>query len=430
MTPVTPLTRTTPGTSAADACGCPDFQVSRRSLLRGAAAVVGAAVTTSLVGDVFTQTAYGNVTGGNVLVVVSLRGGADGLSLVVPHGDPAYAEARPVIGIPTGSLLAKDAMFGLHPAFAPLVPLWNAGTLGAVHAVGLPQPNRSHFAAMEEVEDADIGSPERRGWINRMVGLMGAPDPVRGMQLGSGIVPTSLYGEVPTVSLSNYRKLTLPGATGSWAAPTRQSLTSAWTGVDTALGRGAVSALDVTQRLASLNGSQAPANGARYPGTSLGDALGETARTVRADVGARVIAVDCGAWDHHTGLGTVNAGLLRNNAVDLAGSLAAFMTDLGADGSRVTVLTISEFGRRVHENGGNGLDHGHGNCMLAMGAGVKGGRYVAQWPGLADGNLVQGDLAVTTDYRSVLSEAVSARFPEVSVPQVFPGFSPTPVGLF
>ncbi|MBA2638570.1 MAG: DUF1501 domain-containing protein [Nocardioidaceae bacterium] len=418
------------GTATADDCGCTDYRVSRRSLLRGAAGFAGAAVATSLVGDVFTQTAYGNVVGGNVLVVVSLRGGADGLSLVVPHGDPAYAAARPNIGVPTSSLLAKDPMFGLHPAFAPLVPMWSAGTFGAVHAVGLPQPNRSHFAAMEEVEDADPGSAERRGWINRMVGLMGPADPVRGMQLGGGVVPTSLYGEQPTVSLRNYKDLTLPGATGSWAAPTRQSLSTAWDGVDNALGRGAVSALDVTQRLAPLSGTSPPANGARYPLTSLGQALGETARTIRADLGARLIAVDCGAWDHHTGLGTVQAGLLRNNANDLAQSLAGFFTDLGTTADRVTVLTISEFGRRVEENGGNGLDHGYGNCMLALGAGVRGGRYLAQWPGLADGNLVQGDLAVTTDYRSVLSETLVARFPEVSVPQVLPGFTPAAVGLF
>lgn len=411
-------------------CGCSDYRVSRRSLLRAAAAFTGAAITTSLVGDVFTQTAYGNTTGGNVLVVVSLRGGADGLSLVVPHGDPAYAPARPVIGIPTGSLLAKDAMFGLHPAFSPLLPMWNSGKFGAVHAVGLPQPNRSHFSAMEEVEDADVGSAERRGWINRMVGLMGPADPVRGMQLGNGVVPTSLYGEQPTVCLRNYKKLTLPAATGSWAEPTRQSLTTAWTGVDSPLGRGALSALSVTQRLASLSGAQPPANGARYPATSLGGALAETARTVRAGLGARIVAVDCGAWDHHTGLGTVNAGLLRNNAVDLAQSLAAFFTDLGASGDQVTVLTISEFGRRVVENGGNGLDHGYGNCMLALGAGVKGGRYIAQWPGLASNNLVGGDLSVTTDYRSVLSEAVATRFPEVSVPEVFPGFTRSTVGLF
>jgi len=151
---------------------------------------------------------------------------------------------------------------------------------------------------------------------------------------------------------------------------------------------------------------------------------------VRADVGARVIAVDCGAWDHHTGFGSTESGEFRANADDLAKSLAGFFTDLGTDANRVTVLTISEFGRRVRENGSNGLDHGYGNCMLALGAGVRGGRYLARWPGLADGNLVQGDLAVTTDYRSVLWEAIVARFPEASVPQVFPGFTGTPVGMF
>jgi uncharacterized protein (DUF1501 family) len=283
---------------------------------------------------------------------------------------------------------------------------------------------------MEEVEDADVGSLERRGWINRMVGLMGEPDAVRGMQLGNGVVPTSLYGVQPTVSLTNYKNMGLPATANGWLAPTRQSLATTWTGVDSPLGRGAVSALDVSQRLAPLATMTAPLNGAVYPATPLGTAMRDTARTIRANVGARVIALDCGSWDHHVNLGTASAGLLRNNVIDLANTLAALFADLGADASRVTVLTISEFGRRVQENGSNGVDHGYGNCMLALGAGVKGGRFHGRWPGLAAGSLVQGDLAVTTDYRSVLSEAVSARFPDVSLPQVFPSFAPSTVGVF
>ena len=174
-------------------CSCPEFgRTSRRGFLKGAAGVAGAAVLTRTVGDAFTQVSFGATTSPNVLVVLSMRGGADGLSLVVPHADLGYALARPTIAVPTSALLAKDASFGLHPGLQPLLPMWDAGTFGAVHAVGLPQPNRSHFTAMEQVEDADPGSPERRGWINRMIGQIGASAPQDAVQLGSGVVDPQL----------------------------------------------------------------------------------------------------------------------------------------------------------------------------------------------------------------------------------------------
>ena len=149
---------------------CDDFRLSRRRFLAGTGALIGGAAVSGMIGDVFTQTAYG-APGGNTLVVLSLRGGSDGLSMIVPHGDPGYAKARPTIGLPTGSLLAKDSMFGLHPEFEPVLPMWQSGKFGAVQAVGLRVPNRSHFAAMEAVEDADPGSSARIGWLNRMIGL-------------------------------------------------------------------------------------------------------------------------------------------------------------------------------------------------------------------------------------------------------------------
>ena len=145
---------------------------------------LGGAAVSGMVGDVFTQTAYG-APGGNTLVVLSLRGGSDGLSMIVPHGDPGYTKARPTIGVPTKSLLAKDSMFGLHPEFEPVLPLWQSGKFGAVQAVGMPVPNRSHFAAMEAVEDADAGSSARIGWLNRMIGLTPEDVPQEGLQLGS-----------------------------------------------------------------------------------------------------------------------------------------------------------------------------------------------------------------------------------------------------
>jgi len=420
--------RALPG--ALDECGCDDFSVSRRTLLRGFAVIGGAMVTSQLVGDVFTQVAYGAATGqSNVLVVLSLRGGADGLSLVVPHGDPHYYSARPRIGIPVGGLLAKDAMFGLHPAFGPLLPMWEAGTFGAVQAVGLPQPNRSHFAAMEAVEDAAPGSDERRGWINRVVGLTGADDPVEGVQLGDSVVPGSLYGPAPTMSLSSLTRLRLPGDGSDAQIPTRQSLRTAWDGVDTALAQGLRSALDTSARLRTLADPEGPASGALYPVSNLATSLADAARLIRADVGAKVVTVDCGSWDMHDNLGTAAQGPMRSRLDDTVKSLAAFFVDLGPTADRVTVATLSEFGRRVSENGNFGLDHGYGNCMLAMGAGIKGGQVHATWPGLGAGNLIDGDLAVTTDYRSVLAELVASRFPEVSPAAAFPGFSAQPVGI-
>jgi uncharacterized protein (DUF1501 family) len=172
-----------------------------------------------------------------------------------------------------------------------------------------------------------------------------------------------------------------------------------------------------------------PQNGASYPSGGLGIALAETAMLVRANLGVRVVTIDFGSWDMHTSMGSVSSGQMRNKIDEMARALAAFFTDLGTAGDRVTLVTLSEFGRRVEENGANGLDHGYGNCVLALGAGVRGGRYYGRWPGLGNASLVSGDLAVTTDYRSVLSEIVATRFPEASTSQLFPSFTPEPLGL-
>jgi len=410
-------------------CGCDDFRLSRRRFLRGLGAAGGAAVLTSLVGDTFTEIALGADTSTNVLVVISLRGGADGLSMVVPHGDPAYATARPTIGIPRDSLIAQDDLFGLHPAFAPLLPQWNAGSLAAVHAVGLPQPNRSHFAAMELIEDADPGSTERRGWINRLVGTMGSADPVEAVQLGSGNTATSMFGSEPYLALSDLLRLSIPSGGGVWEGPTRESLAATYRSVGGPLGAGARAALDVSARLADLAQPAPPANGAVYPAGGLASALAQAARVVRRQIGARVVAVDAGGWDMHTQMGMVGGGTMTSRVGELTQSLAAFWVDLGAHSEQVTVVTVSEFGRRVQQNADSGLDHGYGNCMLAMGAGVNGGRYYARWPGLGAPSRVEGDLAVTVDYRSVLSELLASRFPDVSIPSVFPGFTRESVGV-
>ena len=412
------------------AASCCDFDRSRRNFLRNLGLLAGVGVITSTTGASFMQAAFASTgAASNVLLVLSLRGGADGLSLVVPHGDIAYAAARPKLAVPSSTLLARDAMFGLHPKFAPLMPMWTAGSFAAVNAVGLAAPNRSHFAAMEAIEDADAGSVERRGWLNRLVGLDQVESSVEGAQIGSAIVPTSLYGASPVLAMADIDDMSLPGRDSSTGHARRvASLTEAWAEDSTSLGRGARAALDMSDVFADVAGQPSePLNGAVYPGGDLGKSLGDAARLVRADIGAEVITVDAGAWDMHVGVGGVDAGLLTTAVEELALALNAFFTDLGSLGSRVTVVTISEFGRRVAENASNGLDHGWGNVMLLLGAGVRGGRYHGTWPGLGDGKLVDGDLAVTNDYRSVLAEVVSSRF-GADVSKVFPGFRPTPIG--
>ena len=407
-----------------DACSCSDFETSRRRFLAGLGAATGTAIVGGLVGDAFQQVGFGATAANpNVIVVLSLRGGADGLSMVVPHSDPGYTRNRDRTAIPASTLLARDSHFGLHPGFAPLAPMWRAGTFAAVNAVGMRTPNRSHFSAMEKVEDADPGSAERRGWINRMVGLQGGTSPVQAVQMGGSLIPTSLYGSAPVMGLRELPDLLLTGDPREEQTH-RESLNTVWAGVSGSLGQGARGALQVTRELRSLgNTVPAPANGARYPDGDLGAALKSTATMIRAQVGARVVTIDYGSWDMHANLGTVEYGPMQSMISELAGGLAAFFTDLGALGANVTVVTMSEFGRRVKENGAMGLDHGYGNCMLLLGAGVRGGRYHGDWPGLGDA-LVDGDLAVTRDHRSVIAEVLRSRVPEVSIPAVFPDFTP------
>lgn len=236
-------------------------------------------------------------------------------------------------------------MFGLHPMFAPLMPMWTAATFAAVNAVGLAVPNRSHFAAMEEIEDADPGSLERRGWLNRLVGLDDQISPVEATQLGSPIVPTALYGDSPVLAVADIDDMTLPGRDSPEAYARRiASLRQAFSDELGPLGRGARAALDMSEVFADVAGQPgAPENGAVYPLGDVGRALADAARLVRADIGAEVITVDCGGWDMHVGIGDVDGGLMTSSVTELALALHAFFVDLGAAGSRVTVVTISEF---------------------------------------------------------------------------------------
>jgi len=380
-------------------------------------------------GEAFMSTAYAATTPApSVLVVLSMRGAVDGMSLVVPHGDPVYYAARPGISIAADKLIARDAFFGLHPDMAPLLPMWTSGQLAAVHATGLAAPNRSHFSAMEELEEADPGSSARVGWLNRLIGRDTDSNPLQAIQFGTSTPPTELAGPQPTVSVGSIDEMRLSGD-DKWDVKggRPRSMHTLWTPATGPLGAGARTALRAVTDFAPARATSAtPLNGASYPDNSdLGRALAAAARTIRADIGAEVIAIDHGSWDHHSDLGTLAWGSMQAMVKEFAGSLAAFFTDLGDLAAKVTLVTISEFGRRTRENANYGLDHGYGNAMLLLGAGVRGGQYYGNWPGLT--NTADGDLLVTTDYRSVLSEVITKRL-GASTGAVFPHFSPQTVG--
>jgi uncharacterized protein (DUF1501 family) len=368
-----------------------------------------------------------------VLVVLSLRGGADGLSLVVPYADPGYYSARPTIAVPQNQLLAgtTDGRFGLHPKLAPLLPMWNAGELAVVHATGLTTANRSHFSAMEEVEDAQPGSSARVGWLNRLVGTASTGSPLQGVGLLNGTPPTELSGPVPLMTIGSLDDASI-AADDQWdtdpAGKRRRSLHTLWDNDRSPMGTAVRSTLQATRDLTPAV-AQAD-NSASYGGSELGKALSAAARIIRGNVGTEVITVDQGDWDMHTDLGNLAGGRMIGHAEDLATALAAFFADLGDQAGKVTLVTISEFGRRVLENGNRGLDHGWGNVMFVAGAGVKGGHvYVDQqqgWKPLSDD--LESDLHVTTDYRDVLAEIVATRFGR-PVSTVFPGLTPTTLGF-
>jgi uncharacterized protein (DUF1501 family) len=412
-------------------CGCPDTGgLSRRSFLKGAAAtgvLAGLASETLATRLAFASSPYD----GDVLVVLSLRGGFDGLNAIVPAADPNYATWRPNIAIPQGALLQLDGTFGMHPAMAPLKPLWDAGTFGVVHAVGQEKPNRSHFSAMEELERAAPGTSMRTGWLDRVLGVRGADTSFQGMQLGSGMAAPAFLGNGPELAM---RSVDSFGLDAAWDAEERSlwdaALRGLHVGAPDALKAPAKAALGALNTTATLQkAGYTPENGAGYPDSDLGRALRDVARLVKASVGLQVAAVDYGDWDMHAGMGGPDHGWMHDHLAELSHTLSAFAADLGPDLANVTVVTLTEFGRRVQENGSGGSDHGFGQVVLLLGGGVHGGKVHGTWPGLAESDLVDGDLNGLNDYRQVLAEILEKRCGTGSLSQIFPGISQDRLGV-
>lgn len=370
--------------------------------------------------------------GGNVLVCVFQRGGADGLNLVVPYAESAYYAARPAISVaPPGSgggALDLDGFFGLHPRLGALEPLFHDGELAFVHAAGSPDESRSHFDAQDFMEKGFLGKGVVfDGWLNRHLKQSEASGeiPFRAVGLGQSL-QLSLQGSVPVVGVSQLDDFDLVTPAQSRAAMEAALLELFdGPGVIDSIAAGVVDSVNL---LKAAGVDEIPVeNGAVYPQTAFGSRLQQLAQLIKADLGLEIAAVDIGGWDHHDQENNVLGGL----AGDFGDSLAAFNTDLGARMEQVTVVAMTEFGRRLAENASAGTDHGHGGLMLALGGGVNGGRVHGDWPGLSAQDLNRGDLEVTTDFRSVLAEVLSKRLGNPDPSEIFPEFTgPTDVGVF
>ena len=342
-----------------------------------------------------------------VLIALYLRGGADGLHLVVPNGDPGYYTSRPTIQVPRDSQLALDGFFGLNPVLAPLLPLYQTGALAFVHAVGSPDPSRSHFDCQDFMERAAPGNRSIvDGGLARWLARVGAGRAIAGVTLRHTRAK-ALQGAAPSLAFPSLGGFALSGnAIDERRAALEQRYAEVGVDAGTAgalLDEAADMAFAAVDVLATVDRTTTIV----YPASELGAVLQDAAALVKADIGVRAIAVDVGGWDHHTDT------LLRTEDVggDLAACLAAFHADLGSRAATTLTLAMTEFGRRVAENGSGGTDHGHGGLMMALGGGIAGGRVLVaggSWPGLAPDALYRGqDLAATTDFRSVFAEALS-----------------------
>ncbi len=406
---------------------CTDLVCTRRRLLTGLGLAAGvAAVEVASPRLAFAATR----PRGDLLVVVSLRGGADGLSLVPPIGDPGYLAARPSIGVTGQQALRLDRTFGLHPGLKPLLPYWTDRRLAVVQAVGDADGTRSHFEATDAMErGVDVSSGVTTGWIDRYLTVRGLrPADFPALAIGSA-PPGTLTGPAPDLTTRDVRSLGIKVAKARRPA-IEQALGQMYEGLAGPVASAARGTLSALQSFAPFREQDyVPRGGAVYPSDGLGAALKQVAQVARAGIGLEVATVEGGGWDTHEGMGGALGGYMATQVGRLGQALAAFAADLGPLLATTTIVTVSEFGRRVAQNGSGGVDHGHGSTMLVLGGGINGARVYGRWPGLGASQLEDGDLRVTTDYRDVLGSVVQRRLGVASADRVFPGHRVRDVGL-
>ncbi|HEY6339261.1 MAG TPA: DUF1501 domain-containing protein [Candidatus Sulfotelmatobacter sp.] len=412
------------------------MSITRRVFLRNSGlAVVGTAAVPSFLA----RAAYGAAQASGArtkrLVVIFQRGAADGLNIVVPHGEPQYYAMRPSINIPRKALFDLDGLFGLHPSLSPFLPLWEQRHLAIVHAAGSPDPTRSHFDAQDFMESGTPGMKATEdGWLNRSLHALPQPawsqpnssSAFRAIALGPSL-PRILSGSEPAVAMNNINDFSIGGRN-----PKPSPVATAFEAMydhssDTVLHGTGEETFDAVKMLKSADpGKYTPAPGANYPKGRFGDSLRQLAQLIKANLGVQVAFADIGGWDHHVNEGSTE-GQIANVLTEFSQSLAALWTDLGDLGEETVVVTMSEFGRTARENGNRGTDHGHANVMFVIGGPVRGGKVYGRWPGLDQSQLYEGrDLALTTDFRQVIGEAVARHMGNTNLANVFPGYDNQP----
>ncbi len=406
--------------------------MQRRTLLQGAA-LMGSALLP--IGRAAWAARTDSPAGQGRLVVILLRGAVDGLNVVVPYADPGYAAARPSIALARpgaeGGVLDLDGRFGLHPALAPLLPLWQQRRLAFVHAAGSPDATRSHFDAQDYMESATPGrksTPD--GWLNRLLGALPADGieraaPTRAVSVGP-VLPRICAGRNAIATIASGSAATRPTLLDR--RPVGDAFAQLYDGDDKLAQAYQASQLAHREVMSSMAGEdlqremQAADNGAPLPNGFPDDAA-RLAQLMRRDRRVQLAFLALGGWDTHANQGAAS-GQLANRLQPLGRGLAALAQGLGPAFDETTVVVMSEFGRTVRQNGNGGTDHGHGNVMWLLGGRVAGGQVLGRWPGLAADALYEGrDLAVTTDFRQVLAEVCTRHvgLPEARLDDVFPG---------
>jgi uncharacterized protein (DUF1501 family) len=413
------------------------MSINRRFFLKSGAVALASiglskAAPSFLERAVFAQ--QGNAaTGGarrKTLIAIFQRGAVDGLNMVVPFGERAYYELRPSLAIPrpqsgsAESAIDLDGFFGLHPALAPMKPLWDARRLAIVEAAGSPDNTRSHFDAQDYMES---GTPGRKstedGWLNRL--LQSRPEerasPFRAVSMTQNL-PRTLQGRAPTLAMTSLSDFTIRAGQysgsvqGGFEALYDQGVADVLRGT----GRETFEAVDFLKR---VNPAQyRPENGAQYPRTAFGNSLLQLAQLIKAGVGLEVAFTESGGWDTHVNQGNAR-GQLAIRLQEFGAGIGALARDLGPRMDDVVILTMSEFGRTARENGNRGTDHGHANAMFVIGNSVRGGRVYGEWPGLRSDQLNEGrDLALTTDFRDVFGELAQKHLGSPDLRAIFPGY--------
>jgi uncharacterized protein (DUF1501 family) len=410
-------------------------RISRRAVLKGVGAVGTVAVAAPGWGSMaFASNNASRV--GDVVVNIFLRGGMDGLSVVVPRHEGAgagfLAAARPTLAVDPASVIPLNDDFGLHPMMAPLMNVWAAGKLAIIPAAGFPFNDRSHFAVQRKMDEGLESGAMGSGWLARHLDNTVSPPPsgLRAVSLPNG--QRSLAGSSVAVTLNSTDNFRVDGFrnNGNSGALVRAALQDLHaidsSNVVNARAQEALLALDIVNNATPST----PANGAVYPtggrGRGTGRVLAEVAELIRADVGLEAVATEANfGWDLHDNFGNQLDGRQAQNLAALAEVLATFAQDLGTDMDRVTVVVMTEFGRTFRENGGLGVDHGRASTMFVMGGGIRGDLY-GDWPGLAPANIDGNALRVTVDYRSVLADILQHRLATGNMAAVLPGYVDTP----